>query len=125
MTRVKISAAIIIILAAVSVFSGIWVNGRCREMMAQTDKAAELFSQGSSDEAVAAAQELQREWESFRSVAAVLLHNDKLSEIDRLCARATGLADSQSEEFVSELTEIKHLLDMLRNGEIPKWNSVF
>lgn len=125
MTRVKISVGIILVLAAVSVFSGIWVNGRCREMMSQTDQAAELFLQGNSDEAEKAAQELQKEWESFRSVAAVLLHNDKLLEIDRLCARATGLADSQSEEFVSELTEIKHLLDILRNGEIPKWNSIF
>lgn len=125
MTRVKISVAIILILAAVSIFSGIWVNSRCREMMERTAQAAEFFSQGNSDEAAEAAQELQKEWESFRSIAAVLLHNDKLSEIDRLCARVTGLADSQSEEFVSELTEIKHLLDMLRNGEIPKWNSVF
>ena len=125
MTRVKISVGIILILAAVSVFSGIWVNSRCREMMSQTAQATELFLQGSSDEAVEAAQELQKEWESFRSVAAVLLHNDKLSEIDRLCARVTGLADSESEEFVSELTEIDHLLDMLRNGEIPRWNSVF
>lgn len=125
MTRVKISAAIIAILAAMSIFSGVWVNERCRSMMESASHTAELYSQGKYEDAAAQANDLCRDWESFRKGAAVLLHNDKLTEIDRLCARITELAESANDELPAELKEINRLLELLRNGEKPQINSIF
>ena len=35
------------------------------------------------------------------------------------------IAENESEELSSELTELYHLLELLKNSEIPKWTSVF
>lgn len=125
MTRVKISVTIIAILTAVNIFSGVWVNKRCSSMMDSASYTAELYSQGKYEDAAAQANDLCRDWESFRKGAAVLLHNNKLTEIDRLCARITELAESANDELPAELKEISRLLELLRNGEKPQINSIF
>lgn len=125
MTRVKISIAIIAIMAAVSIFSGVWVNKRCLSLVDSASHTAELYSEGKYEDAAAQARELRRDWESFRNGAAVLLQNNKLTEIDRLCARITELAESANDGLLAELEEISRLLELLRNGEKPQINSIF
>lgn len=94
-------------------------------MMDSASYTAELYSQGKYEDAVALANDLCQDWESFRKGAAVLLHNNKLTEIDRLCARIRSLAESANDELPAELKEISRLLELLRNGEKPQINSIF
>lgn len=125
MTRIKISIFIICLLILTSIFSGIWVNGKCRSLIELSSQAEKLFSSDEKEKAVEITKKLETEWEDFRAGAAVLLQNNKLSEIDRICARIKHLAENDSDELLSELTELENMLDLLRNGEIPKINSVF
>lgn len=125
MTRIKISTAILCLLIAISIFSGIWINGKCKSLIELSLQAEEFFSSDEKEKAIEVTKRLETEWEDFRSVAAVLIQNNKLSEIDRICARIKHLAENDSEELLSELTELEHILDLLRNGEIPKINSIF
>lgn len=125
MTRIKTSIAILCLLIAVSIFSGIWINGKCKSLIELSSQAEEIFSSDEKEKAIEITKRLETEWEDFRSVAAVLIQNNKLSEIDRICARIKHLAENDSEELLSELTELQHILDLLRNGEIPKINSIF
>ena len=125
MTRIKISTAILCLLIAVSIFSGIWINGKCKSLIELSSQAEEFFSSDEKEKAIEVTKRLETEWEDFRSVAAVLIQNNKLSEIDRICARIKHLTENESEELLSELTELEHILDLLRNGEIPKINSIF
>lgn len=125
MTRIKISAGIVCLLIGISIFSGIWINNKCKSLMELSSSAEELFSNDQKEQAIQLTRELETEWEKFRKKAIVLVHNNKLSEIDRLCARVRHLAENDSEELLSELTELKHLLELLKDGEIPKITSVF
>lgn len=124
MTRFKISLGIVLLLVGASIFSGIWINGRCKSLMELSVRAEELFSQGDSDGAVEVTRTLEKDWEKFRTKAAMLVQNNKLAELDQLCARVRHLAENDSDELLSELSELYHLLDLLRNGEIPKMTSL-
>lgn len=124
MTRIKISIFIVCLLIFTSVFSGIWINGKCKSLIELSQQTGELFSADKKSEAVEVTRQLETEWENFRTYAAVLIHNNKLSEIDRICARIKHLTENNSEELLSELSELQNMFDLLRNGEIPKINSI-
>ncbi len=125
MTRIKISAFIVCLLIFTSIFSGIWINKKCKSLIELSQLTGELFSADNKAQAVEVTEQLETEWEDFRSFAAVLIHNNKLAEIDRICARIKYLTKNDSEELLSELSELENMLDLLRNGEIPKINSIF
>ena len=125
MTRIKISIAILCILIAISTFSGIWINGKCKSLMELSSQAEKLFSSDEKEKAIEVTKEIETEWENFRAGACVLVNNNKLADIDRICARVKHLAENDSEELLSELTELEHILDLLRCGEIPKITSIF
>lgn len=125
MTRIKISVFIVCLLIFTSVFSGIWINKKCKSLIELSHHTGELFSADEKEQAIEITEQLETEWENFRSFATVLINNNKLAEIDRICARIKYLTKNNSEELLSELSELENMLDLLRNGEIPKINSIF
>lgn len=125
MTRIKISVFIVCLLIFTSVFSGIWINKKCKSLIELSYHTGELFSADEKEQAIEITEQLETEWENFRSFATVLINNNKLAEIDRICARIKYLTKNNSEELLSELSELENMLDLLRNGEIPKINSIF
>lgn len=125
MTRIKISLGIILLLILTSIFSGIWVNNQCKSIISLSEQTGETFFNGDKEKTIQIIEQLETDWEKFRKTASMLVQNSKLSEIDRLCARIKYLAQSDSEELLSELSELKNMLDLLRNGEIPKITSIF
>ncbi len=124
MTRLKLSLAILGLLIAAGIVSGVWVNVRCSRLIAAADTVAELYAAGSAEEAVEAAGELEQDWESFRSIAVVLIRSNKLSEVDRICTRISYYAKNGSDELVPELIELHHILEQLRDGETPRPTTV-
>lgn len=125
MTRVKISGAILLLLIGVSIFSSLWVNRRCDAMLSQIDVICGLEENGDISGVAEKAREINDEWERFREWASVLLKYDKLVEIDRLCSRIVHLAENEEDEMTAELAELRDMLEMLKSGETPLWNSVF
>lgn len=125
MTRVKISAAILLILIAVSVISGIWVNKCCTEMIAETSEIAQHCMEGD----IAAAQEtavmLENDWNSFNAIASVLLRNERLTEAERIVSRIGLMTGFDEKEVIPQTSELIKLLDTLRKGEIPCLNTIF
>ncbi|MBR6967109.1 MAG: DUF4363 family protein [Ruminococcus sp.] len=122
MTRVKISAVILLLLVGTSAFSGVWVNRRCSRLL----REIKLISQSAdAEEKAVLAEEMNEDWESFREWASVLLKYDKLVEIDRLCSRIVHLTGEEGTEMEAELAELRDMLEMLKSGETPLWNSVF
>ena len=124
MTRVKISLCLMLAMVCVSVFSGIWVNERCTSLSEQAEKVCAAFEKGDSEKAAAEAEQLERQWEGVRAKAAVLLKYDKLYEIDRIAARAPYLAIQRSDELLPQMSELIHMLAILKENEKPFWNSV-
>ena len=125
MTRVKMAAAVLLLLVGMSVFTSLWVNRRCDAMLSQVDQIYELAENGDTMTVTEKARELNSDWESFREGASVLLKYDRLIEIDRLCSRIVYLADNEEDEMAAELAELRDMLEMLKSGETPLWNSVF
>jgi hypothetical protein len=125
MTRVKISAAILLILIALSAFTSVWVNRRCNEMLGDINRLSIMAENGESEALAENARELGEKWERFRQWAPVLLKYDKLVEADRISARIIQLAENEDDELKAELSELRELLEMLKSGETPLWNSVF
>ena len=125
MTRVKISASILLILVLLSAFMSFWVNRRCDAMLNEVDVVHELEENGDIGLAAENARRLNAHWESFRGIAAVLLKYDKLVEIDRLCSRIVHLAENEETEMAAELAELRDMLEMLKSGETPLLTSIF
>ncbi len=125
MTRLKISIFIILLLTGTSIFQGWWIDKNCNSLMELSGYAEELFQKGDTEKAEEITEKLNQKWEHFRKGASVFVRNNKLTELDRLFARIHHLTEKESEELPAELNELYHLLDLLKNGEIPKWTSVF
>ena len=125
MTRVKISAAIILLLVGISVFSSVWVNKKCDIMLSELTEMSRLSDKGDEAAVKELAEELNVQWEDFRSKASVLLKYEKLVEVDRLCSRIGELVGKDDAELEAELSELNDMLEMLKSGETPLLNSVF
>lgn len=125
MTRVKISAAIILLLVGISVFSSVWVNKKCDIMLSELTEMSRLSDEGDEAAVKELAEELNVQWEDFRSKASVLLKYEKLVEVDRLCSRIGELVGKDDAELEAELSELNDMLEMLKSGETPLLNSVF
>ncbi len=124
MTRVKMAAAVLLLLVGMSVFTSLWVNRRCDAMLSQVDQIYELAENGDTITVTEKARELNADWESFREGASVLLKYDRLIEIDRLCSRIVHLAENEEDEMAAELAELRDMLEMLKSGETPLLTSV-
>lgn len=118
MTRIKISIGILFLLIIVSIFSGYWINKSCRNLIELSSQAEEFFSQGDIKQTLEITEQLERKWKDFSSKAALFIRSNKLSDIDRLCARISSMAENESEELSVELTEFRHLVNLLRNAEV-------
>lgn len=125
MTRVKISAAIILLLVGISVFSSVWVNKKCDIMLSELTEMSRLSDKGDEAAVKELAEELNVQWEDFRSKASVLLKYEKLVEVDRLCSRIGELVGKDDAELEAELSELNDMLEMLKSGETPLLTSVF
>lgn len=124
MTRAKISVGILLLLVAVSVYSSMWVNRRCGDMLSELSHISALAESGENEKAAVLAEKLSTEWEDFRKKASVLLKYDRLVDVDRLCSRIVHLAENDSEELQSELAELRDMLEMMKSSETPKFTSV-
>ena len=124
MTRAKISVGILLLLVAVSVYSSMWVNRRCGDMLSELSHISALAESGENEKAAVLAEKLSTEWEDFRKKASVLLKYDRLVDVDRLCSRIVHLAENDSEELQSELAELRDMLEMMKSSETPKCTSV-
>lgn len=125
MTRVKISAFILGALIVLGVFSGIWVNKRCDELLALAGSVRTYSENGYTESALKAAGELRSCWESFHRIANIMVKSDKLSEISRINARIVPLLENESDELSAELDELTEMLAALQKGEEPVFTSVF
>ena len=125
MTRVSVSGAILLLLIGVSIFSGIWVKCRCDVILSEINVIYDLEEMGDTSGAADKARQMNEDWDSFRKKASVLLKYDKLVEIDRLCSRIEHLTENEEDEMTAELSELQHMLEMLKSGETPLVTSVF
>ena len=125
MTRVKISAAVLFVLIALSSFAAVWVNRRCDEILRDINRMSAAAETGQTEVLAEGAEELNGKWERFRRRASFLLRYDKLVEADRLCSRITELSDTEDIELRAELAELHDMLEMMKSGETPRLTSVF
>lgn len=123
MTRIKISAGILLSFVILSIFTSVWVNRRCDELLTLADRveAAYLNSEKTAGELSA---ELETQWKDFRKGASVLLNNEKLTDPERLVSRVTYLAGQDSPELQTVLEELRHLIKQLKHGETPVLTSI-
>ncbi len=119
MTRVKISAAILLVLIIISIVSGIWVNKCCNEMIVKTSQIAQQSMNGDTAAAQNAAVMLENDWNNFNNIASVLLRNEKLTEAERIVSRIRLMTEFDKKEIIPQTSELIRLLDTLRKGEIP------
>lgn len=119
MTRIKISVVILCVLVGMSIFFGIWINSRCSYMLDEISEIYELLDSGEINQALSSAKKLDDDWDSFRKKAAVMLNNNTLTEIDCISSGIPYLIENNSDEVHSRLIEFRHMLEMLKGGEIP------
>ncbi len=124
MTRIKISTGILCLLVGVSIFFSIWINSRCSYMLDEISEIYELLDSGDTDKAVSSAKKLDENWNSFRRKATVMVKNNELTDIDCISAGIPYLIKNDSDEAHSRLIELRHMLEMLKGGEIPTWTRI-
>ena len=87
-------------------------------MLGELEDIEEMCAGGDKEGASEAAAELAEEWQSFRSKAMLVIRNDRLLEVDRLAARFSGTAGSESP--CAGLTELKRLIEAMRDSGMPR-----
>ncbi|HBB20211.1 MAG TPA: hypothetical protein DCZ62_07240 [Ruminococcus sp.] len=123
MTRIKLSAAILLGLVIMSIVSGAWIIGSCRDLQIRSIQVEEAWLAGDVEEAYRLACRLEEDWESFRRPAAVFLRSRELLEIDRITSRVRYRTASGG-ELQPELAELRHMLEQLRSSVIPRPETV-
>ena len=124
MTRVKICTGILCVMVGMSIFFSILISKKCSGFAKDTETIWEYYETGDFEKAYHESEKLEDEWEDFRSYAAILMHNGKLTDIDRISSRIVYLVQNRSEELHSELSELKHMIESLTKGEIPLITSI-
>lgn len=124
MTRVKICTGILCVMVGMSIFFSVLINKKCRGFIKDTETIWAYYESGNFEKAYLESEKLEDEWENFRSYASVLLHNGKLTEIDRISSRIIYLVENRSEELHSDLTELKHMIESITKGELPAITSI-
>lgn len=124
MTRVKICTGILCVMVGMSIFFSVLINKKCRGFIKDTETIWGYYESGNFEKAYLESEKLEDEWENFRSYASVLLHNGKLTEIDRISSRIIYLVENRSEELHSDLTELKHMIESITKGELPAITSI-
>ena len=125
MTRVKVSLWILSFLLIFSISSGIWVNLRCRDLLELSSSISLCIEDGDYDSAHDYAEKLTQTWESFRSIADIIVKNDRLSDISRVCSRLVPILEAGSDELNAELDELTELIKLLKSSELPIITSIF
>ena len=82
MTRVKISVGILLLMLGVSIFSGIWVNKRCGELISGVKQLESIADSGDYESAAKLAEELDEPVGEFQRQSLVL-HKVRPSYRDR------------------------------------------
>lgn len=124
MTRVKISVIILLTLFGASIFSCMWINRQCGNLLDGVRTLEELAENKDYSKAQKLAEDMDLQWEKFSSKAAVLIKYDRLTEIGRLFAKTEHLAANESPELLAELHELEHLLALMCRSETPFMTSV-
>ena len=119
MTRIKISMGILCLLVGISIFFGIWINSRCSYMIGEIAEICEFLDSGDTEKAVYSAKKLDDNWNGFRKKATIMIKNNELTEIDCISSGIPYLIENDSDEAHSRLTEMRHMLEMLKGGETP------
>ena len=119
MTRVKISAAILLLLVGISVLSGIWTDRNCRRLSSEAQEISETLEAGNINDAENKAALLCRDWKRFRTRAALVVRYDKLMETDRIAAHFDGASKPFDDDVLPELAEFRYMLNIIRRNELP------
>lgn len=120
MTRAMISIGILLALIGTGIFSGFWVDRRCGAMLETVTEIRESFLSGDTERGAERADALRREWEDFRSRAALIQRNDRLKDISRLTARTEAAARSNTADIFPELSDLEELLCAMKTSGIPR-----
>ncbi|MBP3380126.1 MAG: DUF4363 family protein [Ruminococcus sp.] len=110
MTRVKISAGILILVVVTGVISHFWIRHQCGELTRQAQTALEYLDEDNFPAARQLMAEMAEDWSSLRKKAGIFVRENKLLEADRVCVRMIKLKDDDSGEAEAELSELTKLL---------------
>ncbi|MDE6034521.1 MAG: DUF4363 family protein [Ruminococcus sp.] len=124
-TRIKISICILCVMIATSIFSAVWVNSKCTDMIQEINVICRLLDNGNSDEALNRAEIFDTNWHDFRNKATIILKNDLLTDIDCISAGIPYLIRNGDGESYNQLIQLQHVISTLRNSEIPSFPRVF
>lgn len=119
MTRIKISSGILCVLVGLSIFFSVWINSRCSHMLDEITTICQLLDDGETEKAVQRAENLDSEWNCFRKKATVMLKNNELTEVDCISAGIPYLIENDNDESYARLMEFRHMLTMIKDGEVP------
>jgi len=117
MTRIKISACILLTLICISIFSGIWVNKQCDLLLECIFEIQHLCGENKTDSANEYCVILEKNWNNFRKKACILIRSEKLDDAEEICSELPCLADS-AEIFVSA-EKLKHIIRNIEESESP------
>lgn len=119
MTRVKVSAAVFMLLVILSIITGTFVSRKCDRLSEDIDAAMEAASDGDEAALCSLAARINDDWESFRKYAALFIRGDRLAEADKLLCRVNGVIKEKSSGLYTELSEFSRVISLMKNREIP------
>lgn len=119
MTRVKIAAAIIVVIIIYSVSALFILRSQNRKLTSGVEEVARLWDNEDYDGAYESAMSLIDIWHEYEHIVTVIVNDDHLRELNISIAKIPALIENQSTEVEAEIKAIQHEIDHIFDAEKP------
>lgn len=119
MKRIRISAGILALMIALSVFFNYRVTKQCEKLINLVELTEESVNSDDNLKALQYAEEFTEKWKRFRNEGAVMVRGDKISDVESCYIKIIPLLETENDELFAQLAELKNILIRIKTSELP------
>jgi seryl-tRNA(Sec) selenium transferase len=123
MTRIKISAGIMILLILTCAFSTYFTEKKYLRLESMLESLQEEISNGEYN--ISAADELSKYWERVYQFSSLFVRSEKINTLQNIFPKITPWVENHSAELNAELENLKQRVKSLYEEERPLLKHIF
>lgn len=124
MKRVRISVGILLLMIGISVFFNYRISVNCDKLIEIVETVEDNVRNNNKSEALENAYQFEESFTDFHTESLMMIRGDKLSEVENCYVRIVPLIETDNNELLPELIELKNILIHLKKSELPMLSNI-
>lgn len=124
MKRVKIAAALLIIILIYSIFSLFVLKHLNGRLISRVEAVEQAYNAGNQEEALRLSHELDDYWQDYEKKITMIIHDDALADVNIAISKITPFVENQVPELDGEIRSIYYQLEQIYEEEFPSWYNI-